>query len=60
MKKTLFDLVQFKNAHADPQINIENDYSKILFVTGAFKNYLDRILPILDPPPPPVWVVFIP
>ena len=27
---------------------------------GAFKNYVNRILPVFDPPPPPAWTVFIP
>ena len=30
------------------------------FSLGAFNNYVGRILPFFDPPPPPSWTVFIP
>jgi hypothetical protein len=29
-------------------------------ILGAFSYYVDRILPLFDPPPPPAWTVFIP
>ena len=31
----------------------------IFYTMGSFSNYVDRILPFFDPPPP-VWKVFVP